>query len=231
MRILFFDMEFADGKVPGSVFSFGYVVTDEEFCVLEESRDLLINPESTWNEYVKENILAYPMEQIEAAPNFSDRYACLKALFDSVDLAVGFSVSNDNRALRKACERYGLPVLTYRFMDVERLCRMMEEHKDAHGLGGCFAAWCDGVALHAHRSDGDALTTMLLLKAICQAKHVDAEMMALAYPECVGEMQVRDVAKARDEKGKSPKARRRRPRRRKGKEQTSCGQAEKGVLL
>ena len=30
MKILYFDMEFANGQVPGSIYSIGYVVTDED---------------------------------------------------------------------------------------------------------------------------------------------------------------------------------------------------------
>ena len=184
MKLIFFDMEFADGKVPGSIYSFGYTVTDEAFEILVPPTDLLINPESTWNEYVEKNILAYPKEEVESAPSFAERYGELRALFEDADLAVGFSLSNDLRALRKDCERYGLPMIEFSTFDTERLCRMMEEHKGAHGLGGYVQAWCGEEPDHRHRSDGDALATMMLFRAICNAKHVTPEMMALAYPEC-----------------------------------------------
>ena len=209
MKLLFFDMEFADGKVPGSVYSFGYTVTDEEFNLLVPPTDLLINPESTWNEYVEKNILAYPKEAVEAAPNFAARYEELKALFEDADLAVGFSVGNDIRALRKDCERYGLPMIEFASFDTERLCRMMEEHKKSHGLGGYVQAWCGEEPDHRHRSDGDAHATMLLLRAICNAKHVTADMMALAYPECAGAQ--------REPEKKPPKSGRRRGHGRKKK--------------
>lgn len=186
MKLLFFDMEFADGKVPGSIYSFGYLVTDEDFEILTPPTDLLINPESTWNEYVEQNILAYPKEEVEASPTFAKRYEELKALFEEADLAVGFSLSNDLRALRKDCERYGLSMISVSSFDTERLCRMMEEYKDAHGLGGYVQAWCGEEPDHRHRSDGDAYATMLLFRAICKAKHVTPEMMVLAYPECGG---------------------------------------------
>ena len=187
MKLLFFDMEFADGKVPGSIYSFGYMMTDDAFEILVPPTDLLINPESTWNEYVEKNILAYPKEEVEASPSFAARYGELKALFEEADLAVGFSLSNDLRALRKDCERYGLPAIEFSTFDTERLCRLMEEHQDAHGLGGYVQAWCGVEPDHRHRSDGDALATMMLFRAICNAKHVTPEMMVLAYPECSGE--------------------------------------------
>ena len=85
MKILFFDMEFANGKVPGSIYSLGYMMTDESFEILVPQTDLLINPDSTWNEYVAANILAYPMETVEAAPKFPALYGELRELFDEAE--------------------------------------------------------------------------------------------------------------------------------------------------
>ncbi len=184
MRLLFFDLEFADGKVPGSIYSMGYTVTNEDFEILEEATDILINPESSWNAYVVENILAYPKEEVEAAPTFLELYPRIRALFDSADLVVGFSLSNDLRALRKDCARYGLEKISFKAFDTERLCKLSDEHKEAHGLGGYVTAWCGEEPDNRHRSDGDALATMMLFRAICRAKHVTPEMMVIAYPEC-----------------------------------------------
>ena len=208
MKLLFFDMEFADGRVPGSIYSFGYLVTDENFEIVIPPTDLLINPESTWNEYVEQNILAYSKEEVESSPNFLQLYPQLKELFEGVDLAVGFALNNDLRALRKDCERYGVPMISFSHFDTERLCRMMEEHKEAHGLGGYVEAWCGETPDHRHRSDGDAYATMLLFRAICTAKHATPEMMQLAYPECMG---------LRKEEKKMPKKAKRRRRRRSAK--------------
>lgn len=187
MKLLFFDMEFANGQVGGSIFSFGYLVTDENMNVLTPPTDLCINPECEWNTYVKENILAYPIEEVESAPAFPALYDEIKALFEQCDVAVGFAVSNDVRALKRDCVRYELEAFSYRYFDVERLCRLQELHTEAHGLGGYFNAWCGGVAANRHRSDGDAYATMLLLQAICRHHHVSADMMIEAYPECAGD--------------------------------------------
>ena len=185
MKILFFDMEFANGKIPGSIYSLGYLVTDEQFNLLQGPTDLLINPDAEWNEYVEKNILAYPKAEVEVAPKFPAVYDEVCALFEECDLAVGFAVNNDVRALRHNCERYGLPQIRYRAFDTERLCRMLDEHKDAHGLGGYFTAWCGEGPDNRHRSDGDADATMRLFAAICKAKHVTPEMMTVAFPECL----------------------------------------------
>ena len=187
LKLLFFDMEFANGKIPGSVFSLGYVMTDEEFNILSGPTDICINPDCEWNEYVAKNILAYPMETIEASPLFPACYETIKDLFAEADIAVGFSVSNDITALRRACLRYELSPIPYFWFDMERLCKHTEKHRKAHGLAGCVKAWCGEAPENQHRSDGDALATMHLMRAICNDSHIDAEMLIAAFPECAGD--------------------------------------------
>ena len=201
MRILFFDMEFANGKVPGSVYSFGYVVTDGKFKIKKRATDILINPESSWNFYVKKNILAYPMEQVNAAPAFPKHYKRIKRLFAKADLAVGFAIGNDTSALRKDCMRYNLPQIEYRYLDVESLCRFEGGYSKAKGLAKCVEEWCGKQPENQHRSDGDAYATMLLLEALCKAKHVTVEMMMEAYPECCGDTFPKNKKKKKKRKG------------------------------
>ncbi len=186
LKILYFDMEFANGQVPGSIYSLGYLYTNEDFGERSEPLDLLINPEAPWNEYVAEHILAYPKEEVESAPSFPERYAEICDLIREADLVVGFSIGNDITALRRACRRYDLPMPTFPWLDTERLARLMEEHTDAHGLDGYVKAWCGIEPSNRHRSDGDAYATMLLLEALCRFKHVSADLMHLAYPEASG---------------------------------------------
>lgn len=188
IRILYFDMEFANGQVPGSIYSIGYLITDERFRQKKPCVDVLINPECRWNNYVERKILAYPKSEVEAAPAFPKHYKKLKKLFSSVDIAVGFAVSNDVSALNRACARYGLEPILYRWFDVEKLCKLREEHRDAHGLAGCYRAWCGGKPHdHSHRSDGDAYATMRVMEEICRASHISGDMLIEAYPECAGD--------------------------------------------
>ena len=220
LKLLFFDMEFANGQIPGSVFSFGYVITDEEFNILSGPRDICINPDCEWNEYVAKNILAYPMESIKASPLFPDCYETIKDLFASVDVAVGFSVSNDITALRRACARYELSPILYRWFDMEKLCRRADKHKEAHGLAGYVTAWCGEAPENQHRSDGDALATMHLMRAVCEDAHIDGEMLMIAYPECAGEttaVQNQPKKPQNAQTGSKNGKKRRRPRKRKKK--------------
>lgn len=214
MKLLFFDLEFANSQVPGSVYSFGYLITDETFQILTPPTDLCMAPECAWHEYVETHILAYPKQEVEAAANFPERFAFIRTLFESADIAIGFAVGNDVKALIRDCERYGLPPLSYRWFDVERLCAKQEKHRDAHGLGGCYLAWCGEEANHRHRSDGDAYATMRLMEAICRAGHVTADMMVQAYPECggktptVADTREKTANGARSSSGKKKKQRR-----------------------
>ena len=185
MKILFFDMEFANGKIPGSVFSFGYVQTNRKFKLTEPQTDLLMNPECNWNDYVRQHILAYPMTLVKEASTFPKYYKRLKKLLCRADLAVGFAVSNDTTALRKACERYALKPLVFDAFDTERLCKLLPDHREARGLAGCVEAWCRVIPKNQHRSDGDAYATMLLLQTICEQKGLDVRKLKKLYPQCV----------------------------------------------
>lgn len=184
MKILFFDMEFANGKIPGSVYSFGYVQTDRRFRLLQPQTDLLMNPDCQWNDYVRRHILAYPMATVEAASLFPAYYKRLKKLLCRADLVVGFAVKNDTTALFRACQRYGLKPLTFRCLDMERVCRSLRDHPQAHGLDGYVRAYTGVEPENRHRSDGDAYATMLLLRAVCQAHGTDARELAKLYGTC-----------------------------------------------
>lgn len=170
MKILFFDMEFANGKMPGSVYSFGYVRTDRRFRLTEPQTDLLINPDCAWNDYVRQHILAYPMTTVRQASLFPAYYKRIKKLLCRSTLVVGFAVNNDTTALRRACERYGLQPLRFRCLDLERVCRSLRDYPQAHGLDGYVRAYTGIEPSNRHRSDGDAYATMMLLQAICE-KH------------------------------------------------------------
>ena len=185
MKILFFDMEFANGKVPGSIYSFGYVLTDSKFRLVHPQTDILMNPECVFNDYVRKNILAYSLSTVKSASTFPAYYKRLKKLLTGADLAVGFSVGNDTAALRHACARYGLKPPVFACLDMERLCKKFPEHKEAHGLSGCVEAWCKTMPENQHRSDGDAYATMMLFRAICEAKELEPKKIAKQFADCM----------------------------------------------
>ncbi len=173
MKIVFFDMEFANGKIPGSVYSLGYVQTNQAFKLTEPQTDLLMNPDCPWNDYVRSHILAYPMRVVREASLFPAYYKRIKRLLCKADLVVGFSVKNDTTALYRACQRYDLKPLQFSCLDMERLCKALKDHPEAHGLSGFVRAYCGINPDNQHRSDGDAYATMLLLKEICRLHEIN----------------------------------------------------------
>ena len=164
------------------------------------------------------------METIEASPLFPECYENIRALFAEADIAVGFSVSNDVAALRQVCERYGLSPILYHWFDMEKLCRRADKHREAHGLAGYVTAWCGKAPENQHRSDGDALATMHLMRAVCRDAHVDGEMLIIAYPECCGDTTVQNQPKKKKNANTTNKngKKRRRPRHRKKKSATAA---------
>ena len=178
MRIVFFDMEFANGKIPGSVYSFGFVQTNERFELTEPQTDLLMNPECEWNDYVKQHILAYPMKTVESAASFPRYYRRIRRLLRRADLTVGFAVQNDIKALTKVCERYRLKPIDFSCLDMERLCRARKDYPEAHGLDGYVRTYCGISPRDRHRSDGDAYATMLLLRELCRRLGLSPQQLA-----------------------------------------------------
>ena len=184
MKIVFFDMEFANGKVAGSVYSLGYVKTNDRFALLEPQTDLLINPDCEWNAYVRSHILAYSMDTVQHASLFPAYYKRLKRLLCRADLVVGFAVKNDTLALEMACRRYGLKPLVFECLDMERLCRLLRDHPQAHGLAGYVRAYCGVEPNYQHRSDGDAYATMMLLREICRKHEIFPKKLKKRFPSC-----------------------------------------------
>lgn len=174
MDYLFFDIECSEGR---SICSFGYVLTDEAFCI-KEKKDILINPQSyfhtgPWSKKAKEKdegiSLAYPVSEFRAQPPFPALYDLIKDLLKRKDVTiVTFSGDNDARFLNIACTRYHMPCFNYTFVDVQRIYQDMEGVKDQLSLEKMLAIFeVDVEGLVQHKSDDDAHITMLVTEALC----------------------------------------------------------------
>ncbi len=170
---LFFDIECANcfGGV-GKMCSFGYVVVDENFTVLD-SDDVVMNPETEFDWYLfnpkKGCMLAYSKDYFRMQHNFESYHAGIKKLMEAPGRRiVGFSSANDVGFLVSACERYNLPDINYACYDI---CAIVEQANG--GIHKKLDEWCDfyGVSLaglRKHKSVDDAMMTMLLTKAFCE---------------------------------------------------------------
>lgn len=185
MNFLFFDIECANPRF-NSICTFGYVMTDEFFNVID-SRDILINPETSYDKYVVKNILHYPTELLNQQMPFPCFYDEIKELMSQNDTVVfGFSISNDIRFLNETCIRYRLPSLTYTFYDVQKLFGDYAKVSDQAGIEKAYEVLSLGKPEIVHRSDEDARATMEILKALV-ALHGSSSIAYLAkHDDCSG---------------------------------------------
>ena len=173
MEFLFFDTECANcygGK--GKIYSFGYLITDEYFNILTPPQDLLLNPDCKFDPYVKRNILVYDRAYLKTMPKFNERYDFIKELLTKKGrVCFGYGIDNDLRFLSDECKRYSLPQLKPVIYDVQRLIAIAE-NKPARKLSVEFQERF-GEQEGAHRSDVDAVRTMMIAKQIYQNLNQD----------------------------------------------------------
>ena len=189
MKYLFFDIECANCyNNCAKIFSLGYVVTDEDFNILHEKEDILINPRDRFDWYVAKKMMAYPRSIFADKPPFPDFYDRFKEMFEDPDtVVIGYAVTNDVHFLHDDCKRYVLPSLSYRFYDVQQIYARQPENNEAKNLEDSLLAWCGIEPENLHRSDEDAYDTMLILKAIAKYHNTNLPGVLAMYPECGGE--------------------------------------------
>ena len=186
MKYIFFDIECANcyqGK--GKICSFGYVITDTEFNVLDKC-DLVINPAAKFN-LGPDIVLAYDKNTFKHAPMFPDYYGEITTLLEEEDIMVfGFSASNDARYLNNECNRYDLPSIDYTFYDVQQIVMGINDTKNQPSLLGSCLQYGIEENQDVHKSDDDSLMTMKLLKAVCETTGKTPSELADEYKQCIG---------------------------------------------
>ncbi|MCK9169430.1 MAG: exonuclease domain-containing protein [Treponema sp.] len=178
---LFFDIECANCfNGEGKMCSFGYVVTDCSFTVID-SQDIVMNPQSEFDWYLfspkNRCPLAYSKEYFRRQHTFEDWYKPIKELLTaSYRKIIGFSSTNDVNFVITACKRYGLPLINFAAYDAEPMLN------NANGERKGLEAWAeyyhiDTTELRAHRSCDDAMMTMLVVKALAQAQNTGIDLL------------------------------------------------------
>ena len=170
MKYLFFDIECANcDDRRGKIYSFGYIVVDENLNVVENEKDIIMNPNvEQWRWYVLKNILAYSKKDVESRSKFDKHYNKIKRLLEDKDTKVcGFSVKDDVGYLLDECERYRLEPIKIDFFDIQRLeAKISESHNK--GLEESYLFWCRQLPIGVHRSDIDARFTLEIAREICK---------------------------------------------------------------
>ena len=184
---VFFDCECAntfDGV--GKICSLGYVICDDELNVIE-SEDVVMNPECDFDWYLfggKGGIkLAYSKDYFRSKPNYESYYKDIKKLFTTGNRYIaGFAVSNDVGFVNDACGRYNVPYIQFRAFDLERY--LEKKYGKKQKLFEWALEFGVNVAkFQSHKSEDDAMMTMLCLKAECMKTGQSVEQI-LTAKEC-----------------------------------------------
>ncbi|MBE6580742.1 MAG: 3'-5' exonuclease [Ruminococcaceae bacterium] len=221
MKYLFFDIECANCyNNCAKIFSLGYCITDENFNVLHDKEDVLINPRDRFDWYVAKKMMAYPREIFADQPPFPDFYERFREMFeDSETVVIGYAVTNDVHFLQDDCKRYGLTPFTYRFFDVQQIYARQPENNTAKNLEDSLLSWCGIEPENLHRSDEDAYNTMLILKAIAAYHGKNLPELLEMYPECGGRTEGFTMEYGwKKPEGEAVKKKRRRSKKGKGEE-------------
>lgn len=187
MRYLFFDIECANCfEGVGKIFSFGYVLADESFRVIEQD-DILMNPDVTrWDWYVLKSMMAYDRHIFASKPKFDSHYDRIAALFASADVIAGYAVENDVKFLLDECRRYQLPFFPHKFYDMQRILRAKHQLPNLISLKRALELLeiPEDEASTLHKSDDDALYTMRVAQALIRDDVADLPALIKKYPVC-----------------------------------------------
>lgn len=167
MKYLFYDSESIDIKHKYS-FTFGYMVTDENFNVIKSREDIVFNPDipkENWDWWAYRQLLkdSYLQKDLLKAKNFKYYYNRIKKLFCDDVICVGFEINEDVKYLLENCNRYGLEPINFKYVDLREILRYLTG-KNPNSLSYEYIRYLHVPDYFAHRSDVDAEMTMLVLK-------------------------------------------------------------------
>ncbi len=170
MKYLAFDIEAANGYMLSSVCSIGVVIADEQFNVLSR-RNIWINPRTKYNlNGTRPGVgidLHLDKKVLAASPDFRKVYPTVKALLtDEQYTVVGHAVDSDVRMLNKACQRYRLPSINFRFLCTQLLYKMYKGDSEVKGLSKI--ADDIGLTFSQHNSEEDAYASLMTLRYLVQ---------------------------------------------------------------
>jgi len=187
MKYTFFDIECANcfqGR--GKICSFGYVVTDEAFNIIERE-DILIDPHSKFHLAGRGNrpgiVLAYNEEEFKSAPRFPHFYKRIRELLtDENSIIFGFSVLSDAGYIKSECERYKKEIFDYDFIDVQRIFTDMHSLNNTPSLLHAAESFDSHETQDVHKSDDDAYLTLKVLMGMCEKEKLSPMQLIEKYP-------------------------------------------------
>lgn len=185
MKYLFFDIEGANCfNFVSKMCTFGYVITNEKFKI-KSKIDVVMNPETFFDKHIlKEKMNAYPIEFYNSKPPFSYFYKSIASILSANDqIVVGWSIENDVKYIYDACKRYHLKQIKYSYIDMQKVYMKVFQLKNQPSL----ETVCEenNIKINiVHKSDDDAMLTMLITKAICKKVNLTLPELVNEFKEC-----------------------------------------------
>ena len=191
MKYVFFDIECANCfQGNGKICSFGYVITDEKFKILEK-KDIPMNPHSKFHLYGNKKhpgiVLAYDEKTFNSSPDFIHFYKRIRNLLtDRHCINFGFSVLSDAGYIKSECRRYAKQMFDYEFIDVQRIYTDFKGLENTPSLIKCATEYGVTESQDVHKSDEDSYFTMRVLKGLCEETGLTVNELIEKYPHCQG---------------------------------------------
>lgn len=169
MENILFDIECCNGR---NICSFGYVVFDDNFNILE-NKDIVINPQKSFrlgNKNEEPRIsLAYSEEEFRKADTFDKYYQTIKSLFKGRRL-FAHSAPSDIMFLSVACERYNLEPYDIKVLDTQQMYKTDNPNKKLALEDIVKDLQITFENLSYHKSSDDARISMEVLKELIKRK-------------------------------------------------------------
>ena len=190
MKYLSFDIECCNGY---DICEFGYVIFDENFRILKKDY-LLINPKRKFKLRGREDnddiVLAFSEEEYKNNPTYLERYETIKEIIETPNCqSVGFSIKSDIAYLNKANKLIKRPPFCIDGIDVQELFRIYKREDFQTNLGKIITELGIGDTIRFHRSDEDALATMLILKKLTEIVGLSIQDTCDYFEKIKNEMQ------------------------------------------
>ncbi len=177
-KYLFFDIESID-KGNKYTCTFGYVLVDSKFTIIETD-DIIINPcVNMYDNYVLKNLFSYTKDRAVASPTFEYYFDRINKLISSPDIVIlGCSLLNDFRYLTNDYERLGKDASFLKGYDVQlfhklqyKLPNPLNLFKIAESLDVNLTSFTE------HNSQFDAIASMMVAQKLCSNLKLTLDQM------------------------------------------------------
>ncbi len=176
-KYLFFDIECSNGYTESSkLCSFGYVLTDSNFSVIEKA-DLFVNPSGRFKLTDRKNRadlkLKYPESFFREQEKFPYYYETLKELLEDPNtIVIGYSTDNDVRYILTELLYYELKPINFKYYDVQEIFDDEFDFYDCISLSNA----SELLGLNKQDDEHDSLSDAKMTMDICKKLTIELDL-------------------------------------------------------